>query len=216
MNEKLRSDVVFAAPPTGGVGRLFSGTRKPADYPLPPSSNFDCPTGTCDNTACSDIPRNQKRVIEPFSRPHVARNECNRCPTAPPFRLLIAPVPPSLATTVLITDSEGNIWSMDSSLTAPIFHGDGGFFSRKDASATYRIKKVANNQRGGWQCRYFEERLDDTSYDLGTYDYADAPGMLRAVGRYAAGDNIDNLHDDMDVLPHNANPYYAPGLTRTF
>ncbi len=113
-------------------------------------------------------------------------------------------------------DSEGNIWGADNSVTSANFHGDPGIWNSAQASGTFRVKTTTGGKRGGWQCRYYEGVLDDTSFDLGTYDYADAPSFLRAVGRFTAGSYVDNLHDDMDVQPHHANPYYIPNLTEKF
>ncbi|MFM2391815.1 MAG: hypothetical protein RLZZ437_3370 [Pseudomonadota bacterium] len=214
MNDGPDTSANATAPETG-MGNLFGQARNPADYPLPPGPAFDCPTGTCDNKPCSSIARNQKYTIDPFLAPHINRNQCNRCPTNHPFELTIERRM-LLPNVVVLTDAEGNIWNMDSAFTAPIFHGDPGLGRRDAGTATYRVAKTANDRAGGWQCRYYGGVLDDTSYDLGTYDYADAPGILRAVGRFAAGSYVDNLHDDMDVAPHAANPAYAPGLTEKF
>jgi hypothetical protein len=204
-----------SAPPAGGLTDVFFGGRKPADHPLPTAA-FNCPTGTCDSKACSDIPRNQAYNIQPFSRPHVERNACNRCPTSPPPLVEIKSRSWFQRPATALIDVEGNLWGIDSSVTAPKFHGDPGWFRRDGNSATYRVQKAARANAGGWQCRYWEGALDDTSYDLGTYDYADAPGVLRALGRATLGSSIDNLHDDMDVVPHFANPRYAPNLTQKF
>jgi hypothetical protein len=193
---------------------LWSG-RDPALYPLP-TTPFDCPTGTCDNRACSDLPRNVLNTVDPFGRPHVERNACNRCPTAPPFEVLVVDSILPFGDTTILTDSEGNTWNMDSGATAPRFHGDPGLLRRDRDHATYRLAEPADGTSGGWQCRYWGGVLDDTSYDLGTYDYADAPGVMRAMGRAVAGSYVDNLHDDMDVVPHFANPRYVPNLTQKF
>lgn len=40
--------------------------------------------------------------------------------------------------------------------------------------------------------------------------------MARAAGNYIAPSWVSNDHNDMDVVPHNANPNYAPNLTEKF
>lgn len=202
-------------PPEGGWDRvIWSDARNPADHPLPTEA-FNCPTGTCDNTPCSDIPRNVSRVIDPFSRAHVERNACNRCPTQPPIRTVIPSNSMFIPDTVVYLDSEGNKWGIDSAVAAPRFHGDGGMIGREDGSSTYRVTKTANGQSGGWQCRYYQGNLDDTSYDLGTYDYADAE-IMAVIGSKVPFAGIENIHDTMDVQPHYANPRYTPGLTKKY
>lgn len=187
----------------------------PATRPLP---RYDCPTGTCaQDKVCSEVEIGD--TIDPDGRAHIERNACNRCPSRNPTAMTRV-IPPNWirGERTEIThyeDSEGNQWQPDSSLTAPIFHGDAGLGNRTAGNQTYRLAVAASDGRG-WQCRYYGGRLDDTSLDLGTYDYAPAPSAMRAIGNRVTFGWVDDEHNAMDVQPHNANPNYAPNLTETF
>ncbi|MEL7090400.1 MAG: hypothetical protein AAFN94_01580 [Pseudomonadota bacterium] len=190
--------------------------------PLDPATRalpaYNCPTGTCgQDKVCEDI--NVGDHIDPFGRAHIERNACNRCPSTNPTPMTRV-IPPGWIRgerqeITHYEDSEGNFWQPDSSLTAPIFHGDAGLGNRTADNQTYRLERAMSGGRG-WQCRYVGGQLDDTSVDLGTYDYAAAPSVARAVGNFVTGGYVENAHDAMDVQPHKANPNYAPGLTETF
>lgn len=179
---------------------------------------LNCPTGTCrTDKVCEEVEIGDP--IDPQSREHVERNACNRCPsTNPTFQRIetynLGPnFPPRIDQ--FYGDSEGNRWQADSKFTAPDFHGDAGLGNRTEENMTYRLERSVSGGRG-WQCRYYGGALDDTSLDLGTYDYAPSPGMARAAGNYFAPSWVSNDHNDMDVVPHNANPNYAPNLTEKF
>lgn len=186
----------------------------PATRPLPA---YDCPTGTCrTDKVCTEVSLGD--AIEPFSREHVERNACNRCPSTNPTPVtrVISQFRNEQNTIVAFyTDREGNAWQPDSQFTAPFFHGDAGLGNRIFTSMTFRLER-AGNGGSGWQCRYFESALDDTSLDLGTYDYAPTPSVARALGNRISFELIGNVHNDMDVKPHNGNPNYAPNLTEAF
>ncbi len=172
----------------------------PATRPLPP---YNCPTGTCaTDKPCEEVKPGD--TIAPDSREHVERNACNRCPATNPTPVTevqsrMWPLPDK-EVVVRYEDSEGNHWLPDSMFSAPRFHGDAGLGARDAPNMTYRVALSLSGGRG-WQCRYFGGVLDDTSLDLGTFDYADGG---------------TSMHMSMDVSPHNANPNYAPNLTETF
>jgi len=172
----------------------------PATRPLP---SYDCPTGTCrTDKVCEEVVDGD--TIDPSSREHVERNACNRCPASNPTPVMQVvdrfwPLPDSEEVSHY-EDHEGNQWLPDSIFTAPHFHGDAGFGARDAPNMTYRIHISAAGGRG-YQCRYYGGALDDTSLDLGTFDYADG-GTL--------------MHKRMDVNPHGSNPNYAPNLTVTY
>jgi hypothetical protein len=187
----------------------------PASRPLPP---YDCPTGECaSDKVCTEVQLGD--TIDPFGLEHVERNACNRCPTSNPEPVTrVIPEGWVRGEREEIThymDSQGNRWQPDSWFTAPQFHGDPGIGHRTPGNQTYRLEFALGGGRG-WQCRYVGGVLDDTSLDLGTYDYAPAPSKLRAVGNRMTGGMVEDLHNDMDVSPHFANPNYAPGLTETY
>jgi hypothetical protein len=158
-------------------------------------------------------------TIDPFGREHIERNACNQCPTSNPTPVSrIVPRHGRNPERVEIThyiDSQGNMWDPDSGFTAPIFHGDAGLGNRTAGNQTYRLTSSSTGGRG-WQCRYFGGAVDDASLDLGTYDYAPAPGVARAAGNRVTFGLVDDIHKDMDVSPHNDNPNYAPNLTETY
>ncbi len=183
-----------------GGAALRRSPLDPATRPLPP---YDCPTGNCRNDKpCQEVKEGD--AIDPFSREHVERNACNRCPTTNP-----EPVTHTVARLFGLTeseeishyeDAEGNQWQPDNWFTAPRYHGDAGIGARDPSNMTYRVVMAATGGRG-WQCRYHGGQLDDRSLDLGTFDYAEGG---------------TSMHMRMDVSPHNANPLYAPNLTETF
>jgi len=178
--------------------------RNPADNPVPA---YNCPTGTCGtDKVCAEIVEGD--TIDPNGRAHIERNACNKCPSSPPVAIYIMereyhnsldyieyPVLDHYA------DSSGRVWSPDNSFTAPIFHGDAGLGNREPESMTFRLENGLSSDERGWQCRYHHGVLDDTSTDMGTYDYAEAPSPN---------------HTAMDVDPHLANPNYAPNLTEQY
>lgn len=188
----------------------------PATRPLPP---YNCPTGTCrTDKICTEVSVGDP--IDPMGREHIERNACNRCPSTNPTPVVrIGRTGHAGSVTyeeiTHYTDSEGNSWAPDSGLTAPVFHGDAGLGNRTAGNQTYRLTASASGGRG-WQCRYYGGAVDDTSLDLGTYDYAPAPGKARAVGNRITFGLVGDDHNDMDVKPHNANPNYAPNLTEKF
>lgn len=210
--------------PTGRYARPGTTTlepymrRTPLDpttRPLPP---YDCPTGTCaQDKICEDVSPGDP--IDPNGREHVERNACNRCPSSNPAPMtrVIAQHGRNLAREEIThyEDDEGNQWQPDSWFTAPKFHGDPGIGARTPGNQTYRLIRAASDGRG-WQCRYVAGVLDDTSLDLGTYDYASAPTPIRAVGNRITFGSVDDTHNDMDVTPHFSNPNYAPNMTERF
>ncbi len=186
---------------------------------------FDCPEGTCgeDEPRCRDIELGDE--IDPNSVAHLERNECNRCPASPPtpvtvrkrrwVGLLLAPGGwEEYDEVVGYIDCEGNEWAPDNRFTSWHFHGDPNplttDFDRMNA--TFRV--VPSGSVRGWQCRYVNGGLDDTSPDMGTYDYAPA-GISEVIEGILPGGER-NEHDDMDVQPHNANGNYVPGLTTVY
>lgn len=86
-------------------------------------------------------------------------------------------------------DCEGGKWSKDPQWSVNKYHG--GY-------NTYR----GSGRNKGSQCVYNNAgRLIDSGPYLGTYDYS-APGTPNHVVN--------------DVMPHNENPNYEPGLTEQF
>ncbi len=183
-----------------GEGAARREALDPATRPLPA---YDCPTGTCaTDKVCEEVKDGD--TIAPDSREHVERNACNRCPGTNPD-----PVMHTVERLFGLTereelshyeDAEGNHWQHDNWLTAPRYHGDAGIGARDAQNMTFRVVLAAGGGRG-WQCRYYGGALDDTSLDLGTFDYADGG---------------TSMHMSMDVTPHNGNPNYAPNMTETF
>ncbi|MCK0122432.1 hypothetical protein MWU61_17890 [Loktanella sp. F6476L] len=186
----------------------------PATRPLPP---YNCPTGTCrTDKICTKVSIGD--TIDPYGREHIERNACNRCPSSNPIPVnRIIPKhgrTPQRTEISHYVDGQGNTWAPDSGLTAPVFHGDAGLGNRNAENQTYRLLQGHGGR--GWQCRYYGGAVDDTSLDLGTYDYAPAPGTARAVGNRVTFGLVGDDHNDMDVKPHNSNPNYAPNLTEKF
>lgn len=179
---------------------LFSSSpRNPDEHLVLP---YNCPTGTCaQDKVCNEI--STEDTIDPFGRAHIERNACNQCPSSAPqpVRIRVRPRRWHRGPVYKIdhfVDSQSRRWLADSSLTAPIFHGDAGFFYREIESMTFRLERGLSDDERGWQCRYYFGVLDDQSSDMGTYDYADAP----------SGD-----HTRLDVDTHLVNPNYAANLT---
>jgi hypothetical protein len=171
-------------------------------------AEFDCPTGECDNSEppCESVKPGDE--IDPNSREHTERNACNRCPSSPPtpvYRQQSAAQRARHGKRLShYTDSEGNIWSADNSITAAIFHGDpiSNIFTAADNNTrTFRVTSRADGGWPGWQCRYVDGAVDDTTGDMGTYDYGPAPS---------------SAHTSMDVSTHRANGNYVPGLTEQY
>lgn len=165
--------------------------------------DFDCPTGECGNEPdCRSVTVGDP--ISPSSALHTERNRCNRCPSTPPIPVYYDK-PGRLWGTrrVLLhwTDSEGNLWEPDNAVTAWWFHDDPLPGFRDNENMTFRVSIVASGGRGGWQCRYQNGTLNDTSSAMGTYDYAPA-GTAN--------------HVSMDVTPHNSNSAYVGGLTQQY
>lgn len=107
----------------------------------------------------------------------------------------------------------GAEWKPDNRYTSYWYHDDPNppttDFDRDNA--TFRV--VPNGSVRGWQCRYVRGALDDTSHAMGTYDYADSSVGAAIKGRlWIAND----MHDEMDVNPHEGNGAYVPGLTRVY
>ena len=166
--------------------------------------DFDCPTGECGEQEpdCRSVEVGD--TIDPNSTLHTERNRCNRCPSTPPTPVYIEkPAGRGQTHRVLShwTDSENNTWAPDNAVSAWWFHGDPfpGFRDRNNM--TYRVVNVAAGGKGGWQCRYTNGVLDDTTADMGTYDYAPAG---------------TSDHVSMDVSTHNANSAYVGGLTEQY
>lgn len=206
---------------SGIVGKIIehmgvSQPRNPANNPVPA---YNCPTGTCKtDRVCEGVEKGD--TIAPSSRAHIERNSCNECPSSPPVPVYVTKTEmrryESREVQELIgyADHTGRLWQPDNELTAPIFHGDAGIISGRDyRSMTFRLDRGLSDDERGWQCRYYHGMLDDTSTDMGTYDYADS-SITKAVGAmvYLTTDH----HDLMDVQPHNSNPNYAPNLTTQY
>ncbi len=129
--------------------------------------------------------------------------------------LVIADMNRTLRTsTARYEDHTRRIWGPDHWFTAPQYHGDAGIMGeRVPEYMTFRLLQGQGDERG-WQCRYYGGVLDDTSIDLGTYDYAPAPPKLSAIlEKFSYGDWFETGHNFMDVEPHEQNPSYAPNLT---
>lgn len=182
---------------------------------------YNCPTGNCGNN--EDPPCRSVRLgdrIDPNSRAHLERNACNRCPRQPPREVKIKKLNYRTGTYYEVTDRwtdhEGNTWEPDNAVTAWWYHNDPFPGFRDKNNMTFRVARVARGGARGWQCRYVGGRLDDTSRDMGTYDYAPAPSISRAAGHAVVPRLVDNHHDDMDVEPHEANSSYVPNLTTQY
>lgn len=186
---------------TNSFDLLNSQPRNPSDNPVPA---YNCPTGTCGaDKVCAEIVAGDS--IDPNGRAHIERNACNKCPSSPPMPVYRT-IPqhgrnPEERRLLYYEDDTKRRWKPDSAFTAPIFHGDAGIGRRALDSMTYRLVKGLSLDEHGWQCRYYLGVLDDTSTDMGTYDYAEAPS---------------SHHNAMDVDPHLANPNYAPNLTEQY
>ena len=175
--------------------------RNPEDHPVPA---YNCPTGTCGtDKICAEVVVGDP--IDSNGRAHIERNACNQCPSSPPVPLYRTIPPhgrnPARQKLLYYQDHTGRQWLPDSRFTAPIFHGDAGLGHREPDSMTFRLDVGLTDDEHGWQCRYYHGVLDDTSTDMGTYDYAKAPSAA---------------HTSMDVRPHNENPNYAPNLTTKY
>lgn len=181
------------------VGDLFNQEpRNPADSPVP---DYNCPVANCGaEKVCEQV--NVGDPITGDSRAHIERNACNKCPSSPPVpRYSVRGDRNHPRRILYFEDHTGRRWQPDSDLTAPIFHGDAGFGHRTHDSMTFRLDFGLSQDERGWQCRYYKGQLDDTSTDMGTYDYADAPS---------------SNHTEMDVNTHLQNPHYAPNLTERY
>lgn len=169
--------------------------------------DFDCPTGECEEEhPCESVKEGDK--IDPNSVEHTERNACNRCPSSPPTPVYAQQTKRQRARhgprLRHYTDSEGNIWSADNALTAAYFHGDpiSNIYSPPDNNnRTFRVESRADGGWPGWQCRYVDGAVDDTTEYMGTYDYGTAPS---------------SAHTSMDVSTHSDNNNYVPGLTQQF
>ena len=169
------------------------------------NDSVDCPTGTCGSSTpdpdCRSVTRGD--TIDASSVLHTERNRCNRCPSTPP-RPVYVRRPGHLwgQRTVLShwTEDEGNTWAPDNAVSAWWFHDDPFPGFRDNDNMTFRVVRTASG-RGGWQCRYHDGALDDTTTAMGTYDYAPAG---------------TTDHVSMDVTPHNSNPNYVAGLTEQY
>lgn len=168
--------------------------------------DFDCPTGTCgEEPICKQIKEGDD--ISSSSRAHLERNACNRCPSSNPTPVYSTSIwydrhgnPRRSRRLTGFTDSEGNSWEPDNAGTAWIFHDDPFPGFRTFENMTYRVVETTSGGRG-WQCRYVDGVLDDTTSDMGTFDYAPAPS---------------GEHWSMDVMPHFGNSNYTPNLTEQF
>lgn len=170
-------------------------------------ADADCPTQLCAAAKpCQRVKLGD--VIDPNSDAHLRRNECNACPIKPPSPLYIRKRYKVPGTDWQVyerqvftgyVDDLNNEWAPDNAVTAWWFHGDPFPGTRDDANMTFRV--VPKGAVRGWQCRYVKGVLDDTSSQMGTYDYADAPSVN---------------HTRMDVSPHNVNDKYVPNLTRQY
>lgn len=167
--------------------------------------DFDCPTGECaEEHPCESVKEGDE--IDPNSVEHIERNACNRCPSSPPTPVYemvpswLNGYEPELSH---YTDSEGNIWSTDNPFTAAWYHGDPlkNAIAPDNNNRTFRVETRADGGWPGWQCRYVDGALDDSSEYMGTYDYG-TPGTTD--------------HYNMDVTTHGDNSGYAPGLTQQF
>lgn len=184
------------------VGDLFNQEpRNPADSPVP---DYNCPVANCGTEkVCEQV--NVGDPITGDSRAHIERNACNKCPSSPP-QPVYKVIPrhgrnPERKVLLFYEDHTSRQWEPDSGFTAPIFHGDAGLGNREHDSMTFRLLYGLSDSERGWQCRYYKGQLDDTSTDMGTYDYADAPS---------------SNHTEMDVNTHLQNPHYATNLTERY
>ncbi|MFV0408294.1 MAG: hypothetical protein ACK5LJ_00910 [Paracoccus sp. (in: a-proteobacteria)] len=179
---------------------------------------YNCPTGECRrDRVCAEVRPGDN--IAPYSREHIERNACNRCPRTPPQPVYVEKLAPRgygpTSELAYYMDSEGNQWAPDSWFTASVldFHGDP--LLRDTDNQTYRVIWTMSGEMG-WQCRYESGKLDDSSRYMGTYDYGPTPHVLRAIGNKASFGYIENIHNDMDVVPHMQNGYYVPNLTEVY
>ncbi len=149
--------------------------------------DYNCSTGECKH--CHQIKEGDE--IPPFSRAHIERNACNRCPSLPPepqYEIVRERVsgqmkrnhPNGYREKKVFThfeDSENHVWEPDNSITAWWFHDDPFPGFRNDQNMTFRVAAEEGGARG-WQCRYEGGVLDDATLGMGTYDYADAPLVI--------------------------------------
>ncbi len=170
------------------------------------ADGYNCPTGKCGKDTdppCRSVKRGD--TVAPNSRAHLERNACNRCPKKPPTPVYITKqnIRTGVEFKVLDrwVDHEGNTWEPDNAVTAWWYHDDPIPGFRDNGNMTFRVARVAAGGARGWQCRYKNGALDDTSKYMGTYDYAPAG---------------TTDHVSMDVSPHGKNSNYVGGLTQKY